>query len=657
MDDVLRVVLVTLLAAPFLVVGSWVGLRLLGVRRGWVANLGSAGFGMVVGWAVALGMAGGDLRDGDLVRDLVLAASLATMVVAVVSDLLARPGSLARGEAAGLVTVSHPVADARRRIDGVRRSREILRVAGENGFGPVLGSSARRAKRQVVDREPAAVRLRHALEQCGGMFVKLGQVASTRSDLLPPDVIAELAKLQDDVAVAPPEAMRQVIESDIGGSIEQHFAEIDWEPKAAASIGQVYFATLHSGEQVVLKVQRPDVAETVARDTRILLSMADRVQRTTPSGARYHVADLAREFTDDLAAELDFRHEASETVAMGEALQPDDGVRAPHVHEQFTTRRLLVLERFDGVSVRDVGDLTERGLDPTELADRLLKVALRQMLVEGHFHADLHPGNLFLLPDGTLGMIDFGSTGRLDPLTLASIRQMMVAVVVRDAGMLRQAVAEVCDIAEGVDDGALERALSRFMALHLAPNASIDGQVLADMLQMLTTFGIRVPGELQTFARALVVLEGTLQTMCPGYKLSDRAQAFAGDLLTATAPDMDDPETLLQQELIALLPTLRQLPRHAERLAVMAEKGTLSLRITRFADQHDVDVVTRLVNRVVLTVGSLAAALSGAILVVADSGPPVGDATLSQVAGGVLVLVASVLGLRVLAAVARDGLS
>lgn len=657
MGDVLRVVLLTLAAAPLLALGAWVGLRLLGVRRGWVANLVSAGLGLLVGWGVALGLAGGDVDDVDLFRDLVLTAMLATMVVAVVSDLLARPGSLARGEEAGLVTVSHPLADVRRRVDGVRRTREILRVAGENGFGPVLGASARRAKRQVVDRDPGPVRLRHALEQCGGMFVKLGQVASTRSDLLPPEVIAELAKLQDDVAVAPPDEMRRVIEDDIGGSVEQHFAEIDWEPKAAASIGQVYFATLRTGERVVLKVQRPEVGDLVARDTRILLTMAERVQRTTPAGARYHVADLAREFTDDLAAELDFRHEANETVTMGEALLPDDHVRAPHVYEQFTTRRLLVLERFDGVSVRELDDLAARGLDAADLADRLLKVALRQMLVEGHFHADLHPGNLFLLPDGDLGMIDFGSTGRLDPLTLASIRQMMVAVVARDAGMLRQAVAEVCDIAEGVDDGALERALSRFMALHLAPGASIDGRVLADMLQMLTTFGIRVPGELQTFARALVVLEGTLQTICPGYQLSDRAQAFAGDLLTATAPDLDDPEALLQQELIALLPTLRQLPRHAERLAVMAEKGTLSLRITRFADQHDVDVVTRLVNRAVLAVGSLAAALSGAVLVLADSGPPVGDATLSQVAGGVLVLVASVLGLRVLAAIARDGMS
>jgi ubiquinone biosynthesis protein len=139
--------------------------------------------------------------------------------------------------------------------------------------------------------------------------------------------------------------------------------------------------------------------------------------------------------------------------------------------------------------------------------------------------------------------------------------------------------------------------------------------------------------------------------------LSDRAQAFAGDLLTATAPDLDDPEALLQQELIALLPTLRQLPRHAERLAVMAEKGTLSLRITRFADQHDVDVVTRLVNRTLVTVGSLAAAVAGAVLVAADTGPIVGEVALSMVVGGVLVLVGSVLGLRVLAAIARDGLS
>ena len=653
MSSVWRALFVVLVSLVFLGPSTWAGLRLLGVRRGWVANLGSAAAGFVVGWMAALVLAEGDLHDPDLIRDVIVCSLLATMGMAVASDLMARPGSLARGDAAGLVVVNNPVTDARRRLDGLRRTREVLRVAAENGFGPVLGFSARRAKREVIDRDPGAVRVRHALEQCGGMFVKLGQVASTRSDLLPPDVIVELTKLQDDVAVAPPDDMRRVIEAEIGAPIESVFAELDWEPKAAASIGQVYFATLHTGEDVVLKVQRPGVAEVVERDTRILVSLAGRVQRSTPQGARYHVEDLAREFTGDLARELDFRHEAKETVEIGGALLPDDGVVAPEIFEQFTTRRLIVQQRLFGVSVREAGDLGARGIDPRDLADRLLQVALRQMMVEGHFHADLHPGNLFVLEDGTLGMIDFGSTGRLDPLTLASLRQMMMAVVVRDAALLRQSVAEVCTMGE-VDDAALERALARFMSIHLAPQASIDGAVLVDLLQMLTTFGIRVPAELQTFARALVVLEGTLQTISPGYRVSERAQDFAGDLVEEST-GTTDPDELLQQELIAMLPTLRQLPRHADRLALMAEKGTLSLRITRFADQHDVDVVTRLVNRVVLAVAAASTGIAGALLVGTSAGPDVGQIPLSQLAGGGLLVAASVLGLRVVAAVARDG--
>ena len=529
MSDVVHGLGLTLLALPVLVPTAWVGLRLLGVRRGWVANLVAGGVGVGVGWAVALSLASNDVRDGDVLRDLVLTSVLVTMFVAVAADLVAKPGSLARGEAAGLVVVRNPLAGLRRRVASLRRTRQILRVAADNGFGPVLGGRrARRERRASIEREPAAVRARHALEQCGGMFVKLGQVASTRSDLLPRPVVDELAKLQDDVAVVPPEQMRSMLEEELGAAVEEVFGSFDWEPRAAASIGQVYFATLRTGEPVVVKAQRPDVADQVAIDTQILLSLAGRLQRRTPTGARYHVEDLAREFLHDLADELDFRREARETIEIGEALRPGDGVRAPAILQRFTTRRLLVQERFDGVSVRDATDLRGRGVDPEALADDLLRVALRQMLVEGHFHADLHPGNLFVLGDGSLGMIDFGSTGRLDPITLASLRQMIVAVAARDAALLRQSVDEVCTIGEDVEDGALERALARFMAVHLAPGAAIDGAVLSDLLQMLTTFGIRVPAELTTFARALVVLEGTLQTISPGYRLADKAQAFAG---------------------------------------------------------------------------------------------------------------------------------
>ena len=657
-SDVWHGLWITLLAIPLLIPMVWVALRLLGVRRGWLSNLVAGLLGAAIGWLATLALAQGDVRDADVLRDLLVISVLATMFVAVATDLLAKPGSLARGDAAGLVVVRSPLAGLRRRVASVRRTREILRVASDNGFGPALGGrAARRERRAAIDREPGATRVRHALEQCGGMFVKLGQVASTRSDLLPPSVIDELAKLQDDVAVVPPEQMRQLLEEELGARVEDVFGDFDWEPKAAASIGQVYFATLRTGEPVVIKAQRPDVADQVAIDTQILVSLAHRLQRSTPTGARYHVEDLAREFVADLADELDFRHEARETVEIGESLQPDDGVRAPHLYERFTTRRLLVQERFDGVSVRDATDLRSRGVDPEALADDLLRVALRQMLVEGHFHADLHPGNLFILEDGSLGMIDFGSTGRLDPITLASLRQMIVAVVARDAALLRQSVAEVCEIGEDVEDGALERALARFMSVHLAPGAAIDGAVLSDMLQMLTTYGIRVPAELSTFARALLVLEGTLQTISPGYRLSDKAQAFAGDLMS-DAPMGGDPDEILQRELIAMLPTLRELPRHADRIATMAERGTLSLRISPFADQGDVDVVTRLLNRLVLAFFAVFAGLAGALLwAAAPSGPMVGDLTVAQALGGVALFGGAVLGLRVLAGIARDGLS
>jgi ubiquinone biosynthesis protein len=490
----------------------------------------------------------------------------------------------------------------------------------------------------------------------GGMFVKLGQVASTRTDLLPPDVTTELAKLQDKVAAEPREAMQSLIEEELGCPVDVVFAQFDWTPVAAASIGQVYFATLRTGEAVVVKAQRPAVAETVERDLAILLRLCERLQESTPQGRQYRVHDLAQEFATGLRAELDFNVEGRSTTEIGRNMAGETGIRAPHIYDEYSTTRLLVQERFDGVSVRETAAIAELGFDSVDLADRLLRAALRQILTDGFFHADLHPGNVFVLRNGDLGMIDFGATGRLDPLTQASLRQMLLAVNLRDASMLRQAVDEVCTIGPEVDLDALERALSRFMSIHISPGSSVDAAALHDLLALLGRFGIEVPADLTTFSRALVILEGTLGTLSPGFSLPDHAQQVASEW-AADRFSTEALDELARNEVLGLLPVLRQLPRHADRIATQIERGELLGRVSLFSTADDRNFLTKMVNRVML--GFLGAALGGisVVLLSLSKETLVTSQEFFEVFGYVGLLGSAVLILRVVASVVREGLS
>jgi ubiquinone biosynthesis protein len=651
--------LLIVLSFPLIALVALLASRMLGVRRSWVAIVLSALIGWTAGFLVSLGISG-ELHDARLLRNTLVLSFVFTMAAAVGLDLLARPGSLAQGEAAGRFVVPHPKRYVSERIDVVTRSREIVEIARRNGFGPQLGVRHRHERKLALDRDPPEVRARRTLEECGGMFVKLGQIASTRTDIVPPEFVQELARLQSNVAADDPVRMRELIETELGAPVDEVFADFEWTPIGTASIAQVYRATLRSGEPVVVKAQRPDVADVVKRDTEVLMRLARAVERNTPVGHDYRVAGLAKEFVDGVQTELDFRSEARNAVGIGTNLIDVEGVRVPKVFEQHCTPRLLVQERFDGPQVSDRDGVDRLGVDRDALADHLLRAALKQMMTDGWFHADLHPGNVLALADGDLGIIDFGACGRLDALQQASLRQMLIATALQDAALLRQAVFEACEIPRGVEDESLERALARFLSRNVRPGQTVDAHAVADLMEMLTTFGIGVPVEFTTFGRALVVLEGTLRTIAPGYHFADATQKLAGEWIDAAAPEEEpqDLDSIAQKELIALLPTLRDLPRRTDRVLRMAERGDLGLRMTLFSQEADTRFVARMVNRAVLALVGAVLGVISAMLVVSTGGPSfVADVTLLNLFGYIGLFGAVVLMLRVVAAVVREGLN
>jgi ubiquinone biosynthesis protein len=536
----------------------------------------------------------------------------------------------------------------KRRIAVLRRYRELVNLARREGFGPFL-STASRAERS---EDGMGVRLRRVLEEAGGVYVKLGQIAATRVDLIPPDVSGELAKLQNRVPPEPVEIIRPALEAELGGHVEDVFAEFDWEPLAAASIGQTYRARLRSGEDVVVKIQRPGIADVIERDLAALALLANLAQRRTSFGQGLRSGEMLAQFATSLRSELDFRLEADVMREMALLVGSDAGPRIPRLHSEFCTKRLLVQERFEGFTVTEIAELDAAGIDRNALAEQLLRSMLEQVLRIGLFHADPHPGNVFALRDGSLGLIDFGAVGRLDPVQQAAVVDILAALTRRDVSLLRDGIEQVAEIQEAVQPEELERALARLLADHMRVTGAVDPSVLQDLVATLARFGIRLPTDLVVLSRALVTLDGTLRVLAPEMSL---VTAATETMTSSTAPAPIDRDEMIRDELLSALPHLRRLPDRVDRILTLTSRG--ELRVRSIIDEDPRRILRTLVNRALLLAAGTAFLIAAVLLLgSADSGPDVGgDAGLFDVFGYFGLLAGTVLLLRVVAAVTRDG--
>ncbi|WP_433442532.1 ABC1 kinase family protein [Nonomuraea sp. CA-141351] len=567
---------------------------------------------------------------------IVMSVVLIPMVILVIAEALAPPGSVP-----GPLEL---IRSVRGRLSRSRRYSQITRIAIRHGLGPYL-----RGRGERLEDRSGKVRLarslREALDDGGVTFVKLGQVLSTRRDLLPAEFVEELGRLQDQVAPAPWEQIEPVLKAELGGPVEEVFAEFGRTPLATASIGQVHTARLHTGQSVVVKVRRPGIQSVVAKDLDIVRRLAATLESRTSWGRSLGLRDLAEGFATAIREELDFRVEAANMAAV--AASDGGGVTYPAPISAMCTERVLVMGRLSG---RPVTTATpEQG---PGLARDLLACLLRQILVEGVFHADPHPGNLMLLEDGTLGLLDFGSVGRLDGSVRSALQRFLLAMNRQDPLGVTDALLEVVPRPEDIDEAALERALGQFMARHLAPGMD-SVQLFTDLFKIVSAYGLSIPPEVAAVFRALATLEGTLVRLSPGFDLIGEARAFAGRHLA----ERITPETIKEsvtQELAALLPMLRRLPRRVERIASAAEHGRFTMNVRLLADDRDRRYVTGLLHQVLLTVLGATAGVMAVILLGTAGGPPAwGNTSLFQLIGYNLLVIAAILVLRVLAVIFR----
>ena len=638
----------TLIGLVLFVLFAWVARRLLGVQRLSTARtvLAAVG-GLLIGEFLAVLLWRRDLdRDTALLAGVVLGL-LFTMVFIIAFEALANPRRARRGSSA----LSNPVGAARRQVASGRRSVELAQIASRNnlgkGFGLAIGGTMTPEEAAEYGSD-----LRAAFEEAGGLFVKLGQLLASRPDLIPPETADELAGLQQDVAPAPRADVEPFLEAALDSPLDVVFAEFDWDPIGAGSLGQVYRARLVAGAPVVVKVRRPDIEEIVNRDLELILDLVRFAEQRSDEAQAFGIGEIAEQFAEQLKAEMDYTIEARNTIEIGRQVEDHELVSVPTGYEDLSSRPTLILGFVEGAPLGRIGEVGgERG---RRLADVLFTQEVGAMLAGQRFHADPHPGNVMIRPDGGLGLIDFGSTGRLDAFERAAVTDILTALAMNDPSMLRAAALQVGMEARDVDPAQLDRAFARLMADHLGEGAEPSVELLSDFVEITTRFELRMPPNVTEMMRAVVTLQGTLELLSPGYPLIDSARALASDAFAEAL----SPENLAEQakiEAIRVAPLLRRIPHHVDRIAGQIEQGTLSVRISALSNEDDVRVLTRLVNRGVLAfIGAALGVVSVMLLQVTSDFQLTDNIGLLDVLGFVGLFSGAILIMRVVLETQQD---
>lgn len=485
-------------------------------------------------------------------------------------------------------------------------------------------------------------RLRLACAELGPTFIKMGQILSTRPDLIPPELAQELAKLQD---TAPPfsfEEAKKAIEEDLG-PLSSTFASFTEEPFAAASIAQVHRAKLITGEEVAVKIRRPGIKKMVEEDILILYELARLLERHFKGAAFSRPTQIVDEFARTIREELTFTVEAAQAERFSQMFQGRKEVRIPRIFQTATSERILTMEYLEGIKISDIDALDHQGFDRKLIADRGTEILLEQIFVHGFFHADPHPGNILVLPHHVLCFLDFGMMGYLRQEDKDTLMEALIAFARRDVRALTRAVLTTVDYDEEPDEHSLERDVHSFMSVHLyRPLKHIRiAEIMRDLLNITNRHGIRLRSNYFFMLKALSQLESIGLYLDPDFDLLSRIQPYVEKLTRRKGPER------LIQEATELVTPLITLPADLRQVLQLINKGKMSFSVEQKNLEETVQELNRATNRLVMAL-ILAAIIISSSIILTTSG--------QTIIGAIGFIVAGILGLGLLISILRSGI-
>jgi ubiquinone biosynthesis protein len=466
------------------------------------------------------------------------------------------------------------------------RYKEIAMAFARHGFGYILEEIGLSMPRGWLSRETNGTRttgerIRLVLEDLGPAFIKLGQLASTRADLLPDYIIRELVKLQDQVPLFSAETARGILEQELGMPLHSILSRFEDTPLAAASIGQVHLGRLHSGEDVAIKIQRPGVDRIIRRDLEILRNLTAMAAKRWEWVERYQLPQMVEELGKSLINELDYTHEArnNERIALQFAGSKD--VYIPKIYWEHTASRILTMEFVEGITLSRREELVQKGFDLKEAAQKLVDAMLQQIFIEGFFHADPHPGNLLMMKDGKVAFLDFGMVGHLNEDMKSPLASLIIALMRHNTDSMMRAINRLGLIDPDMDAQKLRNDLNRLREEYAdVPFSQISlGQALNDLFSTAQKHRISLPSDIVMLGKALLTLEGVIENLDPELSIIKLAEPFGRKLVKERFSTRRIRGKLLGGA-AELAETLVELPAQVRHLASVISKGKLKLEVT-----------------------------------------------------------------------------
>ena len=502
------------------------------------------------------------------------------------------------------------------------RSKQIAGVLLSHGWDFLRNNEEQAGTRTQVATSARPLHLRLALEELGTTFIKLGQILSTRADLLPPEYLAELTKLQDSAPPVAFEDMQKVLVAELNRPIPEIFAQFDPVPLAAASIGQAHAATLWDGTEVVVKIRRPGVVEQVNEDLEILKELAATASRHWDFADRYDLSGLVEEFSQTLRSELDYIREGHNAEKFAANFAEDPLIHVPRVFWAATTARVLTLERMRGIKINDLKGLDEQGTDRRWLAHYATNVVLKMVCEDGFFHADPHPGNFFIEPQGAIGLIDFGMVGVLDEQTQGLLAELLIAINQQKADRLVDVFLELGVSRRRIDRAAVRRDIERLLSTYWGlPLGELKvAALLGDVYTVMRRHHLHLPSNLALLLKTVIMIEGLGLNLDPEFRLTNSLTPYTERLVLRQYSPVKWARSFGRASLdLAKLGV--EMPQHVRRIMSAAEDGNLQIGMRPEGFDPVIDRLERIANRIVL--GVIAAAfINGLAVLVSVYRPP-----------------------------------